>query len=44
MVDYDFAILRVVPRVHLAAFANIGVVLHARTAEYLAEELKKRNV
>jgi hypothetical protein len=36
MVDYDFAILRVVPRVHLGAFANIGVVMHARTAEYLA--------
>ena len=36
LVDYDFAILRVVPRVHLSAFANVGVVLHARTAEYLA--------
>ena len=36
LVDYDFAILRVVPRVHLSAFANIGVVMHARTAEYLA--------
>ena len=36
LVDYDFAILRVVPRVHLGAFANIGVVMHARTAEYLA--------
>lgn len=36
LVDYDFAILRVVPRVHLGAFANVGVVVHARTAEYLA--------
>lgn len=35
-VDYDFAVLRVVPRVHLAAFANVGVVLHARTAEFLS--------
>jgi Protein of unknown function (DUF3037). len=35
-VDYDFALLRVVPRVHTAAFANVGVVLHARTAEFLA--------
>lgn len=35
-VDYDFALLRVVPRVHTGAFANVGVVLHARTAEYLA--------
>ena len=36
LVDYDFAVLRVVPRVHLSAFANVGVVLHARTAEFLA--------
>jgi hypothetical protein len=35
-VDYDFAILRVVPRVHLGAFVNVGVVLHARTVEFLA--------
>jgi hypothetical protein len=34
--DYDFAVLRVVPRVHLGAFMNVGVVLHARAAEYLA--------
>jgi hypothetical protein len=36
LVDYDFAVLRVVPRVHLGAFVNVGVVLHARTAEFLA--------
>jgi hypothetical protein len=35
-VDYDFAVLRVVPRVHLGAFVNVGVVLHARTTEFLA--------
>lgn len=35
-IDYDFAVIRVVPHVHLGAFANIGVVLHARTAEFLA--------
>jgi hypothetical protein len=35
-VDYDFAVLRVVPRVHLGEFVNVGVVLHARTAEFLA--------
>jgi hypothetical protein len=34
--SYHFAVLRVVPHVHLGAFANIGVVLHARTAEFLA--------
>ena len=36
MVDYDFAVLRAVPRVHLGAFVNVGVVVHARTAEFLA--------
>jgi hypothetical protein len=35
-VDYDFAVLRVVPRVHLGAFVNVGVVVHARTEEFLA--------
>src|SRR2546430_9466789 len=35
-IDYDFAILRVVPRVHLGTFANVGVVMHARTEEFLA--------
>jgi hypothetical protein len=35
-IDYDFAVLRAVPRVHLGAFVNVGVVLHARTAEFLA--------
>ena len=35
-IAYDFAVLRVVPRVHLGAFANVGVVVHARTREYVA--------
>lgn len=34
--DYDFAVLRVVPRVHLGAFVNVGVVVHARAEEFLA--------
>ena len=33
---YRFTLLRVVPHVHLGAFSNVGVVLYARTAEYLA--------
>jgi hypothetical protein len=33
---YAFAVLRAVPHVHLGAFVNVGVVVHARTAEYLA--------
>jgi hypothetical protein len=32
---YDFAMLRVVPHVHLGAFVNVGVLLHARTADFL---------
>lgn len=34
-IDYDYAIVRVVPRVHLCTFLNVGVVLHARTARFL---------
>jgi hypothetical protein len=35
LVEYDFAVLRAVPRVHLGAFVNVGVVMHARQAEQL---------
>lgn len=35
-VVYDFAVLRVVPNVATGACANVGVILHARTAEFLA--------
>ena len=48
-IAYDFAVVRVVPHVHLEAFAPIGVIVHARTAEFLAmtvigdlEELRRR--
>lgn len=34
-VDYDYAIVRVVPQVHCCAFVNAGVILHARTAAFL---------
>lgn len=34
-VAYDFAVLRVVPHVYLGAFSPVGVILHARTLEYL---------
>jgi hypothetical protein len=33
---YDYAVLRVVPHVYVGAFAPVGVIVHARTAEYLA--------
>ena len=32
---YAFAILRAVPHVHLGNFVNVGVVVHAPTAEFL---------
>jgi hypothetical protein len=35
LVPYDFAILRVVPHVHVGVFVPVGVVVHARTAEFL---------
>ena len=35
-IAYDFAILRAVPHVHLGAFVPVGVMVHARTAEFLA--------
>lgn len=34
-ISYNFAVLRVVPHVHIGAYAPVGVVLHARTAEFL---------
>lgn len=32
---YDFAVLRVVPHVHLGEFHAVGVMVHARTMEFL---------
>jgi hypothetical protein len=32
---YDFAVLRVVPHVHLGAFVPVGVMVHARTVGFL---------
>lgn len=34
-ISYNFAVLRVVPHVHLGAFVPVGVVLHARTTEFI---------
>ena len=33
---YDYALIRVVPRVELGEFINVGVVLYCRTARFLA--------
>jgi len=32
---YHFAVLRVVPHVHVGAFVTVGVIVHARTANFL---------
>ena len=34
-IAYDFAVLRAVPHPYIGAFVPVGVVLHARTAEFL---------
>ena len=33
--DYDFAVVRAVPHVHLDAHVNVGVVVHSRTTGFL---------
>ena len=34
-IAYNFAVLRVVPHVHTGGFAPVGVIVHARTSEFL---------
>lgn len=34
-IAYDYAVLRLVPRVQVGHGVNVGVVLHARTADFL---------
>lgn len=34
-ISYNFAVLRVVPHVHTGAFVPVGVVVHARTTEFI---------
>ncbi|MEM8598786.1 MAG: DUF3037 domain-containing protein [Bacteroidota bacterium] len=38
-IDYDYAVVRVVPSVARGAFVNVGVVLHARRARFLEARL-----
>ncbi len=38
-ISYNFAVLRVVPHVHIGAFVPVGVVLHARTTEFIGARL-----
>ena len=34
-ISYNFAVLRVVPHVHIGVFVPVGIVLHARTTEFI---------
>ncbi len=38
-ISYNFAILRVVPHVHIGAFIAVGVIVHARTEEFIGARL-----
>jgi hypothetical protein len=38
-ISYNFAVLRVVPHVHVGAFTAVGVVVHARTTEFLGSRV-----
>ena len=38
-IAYNFAVLRVVPHVHTGVFVPVGVVLHARTSEFLGARI-----
>jgi hypothetical protein len=35
LIEYDYAVIRIVPHAHREAFENAGVVLHARTVSFL---------
>jgi hypothetical protein len=39
-IAFDYAVLRVVPRVHLGTGINVGVTLHARTADFLGTRIR----
>ena len=34
-IEYDYAVVRIVPHAHREAFENVGVILHARTEGFL---------
>lgn len=38
-IDYDYAVVRIMPSVARGAFVNVGVVLHARRARFLEARL-----
>lgn len=38
-ISYNFAVLRAVPHVHIGAFVPVGVVVHARTTEFIGAKV-----
>jgi len=38
-IDYDFAVIRAVPHVHLDTHVNVGVVVHGRKSGFLAAKV-----
>ena len=41
-IDFEWAVVRVVPHVHREEFVNVGVILHARTLGYLDTRIEPR--
>ena len=41
-IDFEWAVVRVVPHVHRGEFVNVGVILHARTLNYLDARIEPR--
>ena len=41
-IDFEWAVVRVVPHVHREEFVNVGVILHARTLGYLDARIEPR--
>jgi hypothetical protein len=39
-VEFDWAVVRLVPRVHQEQFVNVGILLHARTTETLLARIE----
>lgn len=39
-ISFDYAVLRVVPRVHLGTAVNVGVALHARTVDFVGTRIR----
>lgn len=41
-IDYEWAVIRLVPKVHTEQFVNVGILLHARQAGFLEASLSPK--